>query len=440
MPLDKIYYENNLSAKSADLNIIPRNDGGNLINKNNNFLYIEPITYKYINSTVNNVIKTNFEYYKFPSRIIVVDDVDADAISVNELDISDELTQSIQYRYKLNKQIVPILLNNKEASSRILNGTSNGRAKLTDNKASLTNNSIVDLSLQELNYNIVVNGIPQLTPNRFTVTQDILDANKDLRFTAQIALKFLSNTRENNYIAKLIQYNPDLPEPITIKEQISVTKLENVQDDVKQLYTQRENISDELYQNKNTLNNLKQQYVLSKLTIENVIEQQINQIINFVNSVIGLNQATTNNEILWQQILTDKLVSLPSIKRTELLNRYNELINNLANSRSDKTLISLQTQIDSYDKLIKTLQLDLIKINTTINSIIDPYETLRGQYGSLKASNQPYLINFDVIIDQVDLKLNNSYAIEMVVGQGSFDTEFIPLLLDEQSYWQIDEI
>lgn len=441
MPLDKKYYENNLSAKSADLNIIPRNDGGNLIEVKDKYLYIEPITYKYLNSTVNNVIQTSFQYYKFPSRIIVTDELDTESININDLDISDELNQSLNYRYKLSKQDVAKLLSVTELQQQLIDGTSNGRIRLSN--GDIIQNSIVDASMKELNYDIIIDGTPQLITNRFSVTQDILDLQKDIQFNAQIALKFSQNSPNNNYIARIVQYDPDSPVVGIIDQQTS-GRLLNIRDDIKQAYTKRDQLIDSIYASKNNLVDLKLQ--LDQITQQQAIllEQNKNRLIEFINSTLGSTQATLDNynQQKIKQLFFDKVNALPKLKANELNIKYNELAQAVNNISTSQTLQTLQNQINTVSNNLKQQQRDLVATNTLIEYGVNPWELLRGNYGSLPGNNIPYLITFDIFIDQSDLKLNSSYAIELVTGTSPINqtTQYIPILLNEQSYWSITSI
>lgn len=462
MPLDKIYYENNLSAKSADLNIIPRNDGGNLIEVKDKFLYIEPMTYKYVNSTINDVLKTSFEYYKFPSRIIVVDEVDVDNLSFDDLDIADELNQPIKTRYKLSaNQELPRLLTNSEYKLRLEEGTSNGRNKFitsTSNNRD-TGDSLVNVSLKELEFNDVIEGNSQLIPNRFIVTQDILDANKDLKLTAQIAIKFSENSLGNNYIARLVQIDPDIPTPIVLDEQVSAAKYTRLNgsitgeggytlQEIQQLYINRETKLKQLYVNKNNYYNLTNELKDTQQNYQSSISKQVNAVVNFINGVLGTTQVNDKNENLWKRILFSKLTTLPDTKSADLTKQFNLLNDSLNQMRLEynNKLNTIQQLMSNANTSISIAKQSVIEAQQLIDDRIGKYSLLVGAYGYLPGKDEAYFVQLDAIIDQSDLKLNNSYAIELVVGRSAnsvYDdksSEIKPTLLPDQSYWSINEI
>ena len=174
IPLNDPRYITNLSVKSGDLNLISRNEGGNLIQDPNtdSVLYIEATKFTYDNNSINNVLKTNFEYYKFPSRILVVDDVDLNAIPIEDLNIEDPIGP-IKIRYRLNKQVVPTVLTQEEVNEKIANNDTNYRFYKDDKGWAFA--SRIEGSFSELQFGTVLEGLPQTIANRFTVTQDILD-------------------------------------------------------------------------------------------------------------------------------------------------------------------------------------------------------------------------------------------------------------------------
>ena len=222
IPLDDPRYVTNLSVKSNDRNLISRNEGGNLIQVTGELLYIETPTYIYDNTAINNVLKTNFEYYKFPSRIVVVDDVDLGIIPIEELNIEIP-DEPIKIRYRLNQQEVPTVLTVEEVNEQVKTKDTNNRFIYNDN--TWTFESRIEGSFKELDFGTVLEGMPQTLANRFTVTQDIIDRNVDLTFNINIALRMTDNYGRNNYAARLLRYNPDTNKYAVLAQKTSVSPL-----------------------------------------------------------------------------------------------------------------------------------------------------------------------------------------------------------------------
>ncbi len=441
MPLNQTYYIDNLSIKSADPNIVSRNDGGNLVEVTDEFLYIEPVTYQYINSNINNVLTTNFSYYKFPSRILVVDEVDVDSITLDELNISDELSQPIKSRYKLNKQVVPKLLSDTEISARIKDGSIDGnRSEFIGN--SITTNSSVNVSMQELQFDTILEGTPQLTTNRFTVTEDVLNSGKDIRFKVKVSLRYTTDNRNNNYIARVIRINPDTSLPTVLEEQTSAP-LVTPNYLTRNLFIQKEISEDSIYISKNSISRIQTSYDQTKQQLDTEMELQDEKIINYVNGAIGSSVLSKTNTTNWDVIVSERIQGLDPVKSYEILTTYKNLIQDRENQRNSKLNI-LNQQTQQLRELNSKLQNErniLQLVNNDINQQFDNYSLLTGRYGYLSATNTPYLIEFDLVVQKEDLKLNDTYAVEFVNGpidisQGGSE----PIFNDDQSYWLIEEI
>ena len=222
IPLNDPRYITNLSIKSNDQNLISRNEGGNLIEVTGELMYIETATYIYDNTAINNVLKTNFEYYKFPSRIVVVDDVDLGIVPIEELNI-DVPDEPIKIRYRLNEQAAPVLLTAEEVDEKNKNKETSNTRFIFDGSWTLA--SRIEGSFTELEFGNVLEGMPQTLSNRFTVTQDILDRNADLSFNVKIALRMTDNHGRNNYAARLLRYNPDTNKYAVLAQKTSVSPL-----------------------------------------------------------------------------------------------------------------------------------------------------------------------------------------------------------------------
>jgi len=445
MPLDPTYYINNLSIKSADPNLVSRNDGGNLVEVKDEFLYIEPITYQYVNSNINNVLTTNFSYYKFPSRILVVDEVDVDSITLDELNISDELNQPIKSRYKLNKQVVPKLLSESEISIRIKDGTVDGnRVEFLPNSTTTTRDSKVELSVQELQFDTILEGTPQLTTNRFTVTEDVLNSGKDIRFKVKISLRYTSDNIYNNYIARVIRINPDTSLPSLLEERTSAPLITS-DNTSKNYFLQKEIAEDSIYIIQNSISRIKTSYDQNKQQLDAEIELQDEKIINYVNGAIGSSVLSkTNNEPrIWNAIVSERIIGLDPTKSFEISSTYESLVQARENQRNSKLTILNQQAQQLRELNVKLLNESntLRNLNINISNLFENLSLLNGDYGYLSQTDGPYLIEFDLVIRREDLKLNDTYAVEFVNGPidiSSGGTE--PIFNDDQSYWLIEEI
>ena len=445
MPLDQTYYINNLSIKSADPNLVSRNDGGNLVEVKDEFLYIEPITYQYVNSNINNVLTTNFSYYKFPSRILVVDEVDIDSITLDELNISDELNQPIKSRYKLNKQVVPKLLSESEISIRIKDGTVDGnRVQFLPSSTNTTRDSRVELSVQELQFDTILEGTPQLTTNRFTVTEDVLNSGKDIRFKVKISLRYTSDSIYNNYIARVIRINPDTSLPSLLEERTSAP-LVTSDNTSKNYFLQKEIAEDSIYIIQNSISRIKTSYDQNKQQLDAEIELQDEKIINYVNGAIGSSVLSkTNNELrIWNTIVSERLIGLDPNKSFEISSTYESLVQARENQRNSKlTILNQQAQqLRELDVKLLNESNTLRDLNINISNVFENLSLLSGEYGYLSKTGEPYLIEFDLVIRREDLKLNDTYAVEFVNGPidiSNGGTE--PIFNDDQSYWLIEEI
>ena len=445
MPLDQTYYINNLSIKSADPNLISRNDGGNLVEVKDEFLYIEPITYQYVNSNINNVLTTNFSYYKFPSRILVVDEVDIDSITLDELNISDELNQPIKSRYKLNKQVVPKLLQNTEISIRIKDGTVDGnRVQFLPSSTNTTRDSRVELSVQELQFDTILEGTPQLTTNRFTVTEDVLNSGKDIRFKVKISLRYTSDSIYNNYIARVIRINPDTSLPSLLEERTSAP-LVTSDNTSKNYFLQKEIAEDSIYIIQNSISRIKTSYDQNKQQLDAEIELQDEKIINYVNGAIGSSvlSKTNNQPSTWNAIVSERLIGLDPNKSFEISSTYESLVQARENQRNSKLAILNQQAYQLRELEVKLLNESntLRSLNNNISNVFENLSLLSGEYGYLSKPAEPYLIEFDLVIRREDLKLNDTYAVEFVNGPidiSNGGTE--PIFNDDQSYWLIEEI
>ena len=178
-------YQGNLTVTSNDTNIIPRDDAGNVQlqeeSTTNPLLIIEPVATRITLDSVLKVLDTQFQYFKFPATVRVIDtpQIDVD-LTIPELD--DITTQDIVYaRYKPSEEY---------------------RISAT-NFSGILMDDVVDGQLQQ---NI----------NGYFITKEIKNSGKDLRFRIKLQHKyqvnpagFVSNDRIGTVEFSLILNSPD---------------------------------------------------------------------------------------------------------------------------------------------------------------------------------------------------------------------------------------
>lgn len=163
------YIDNGLVYMSASPTISNRDRNGNIIlheiiqnsEKINQKLYIEPTVTYYSNRSVLRNIDTDFNYFEFPPIINIVD---TDVPTPNIDDITDQLLQDL-----INAKFIPdpnikwFLF----APSYNVTGIASG--------------------YQKLNFSTILNGIPQVEPSTYRITQELIDSGNDLQFRVKVA-------------------------------------------------------------------------------------------------------------------------------------------------------------------------------------------------------------------------------------------------------------
>ena len=164
---------------SRDLagNIILINDTAS----NNQLLTIESISYTVPNATLNNVINTQFNYFKFPPRlgnIEVADEINlTDAI--DEIDtISTRYTPSLSSGRQSAGGRPPTL----RAGTMIAEGVDDANVAAEPwGYYNRDNNSYGILNMET-----ILAGTGQLKPSKFIITPDLIDAGEDIFFRIRI--------------------------------------------------------------------------------------------------------------------------------------------------------------------------------------------------------------------------------------------------------------
>jgi len=141
------YIKNGLTVTSNNINIHPRDKGGNIIlqenSETNPLLIIEPTTTKISTKSMLRVLDTQFRYFKFPVTTPLTN------VDTN-INIDPELLDIVYARYKPSANLTVPTVNSG------------------------------------LLFDVVVEGLPQENSNAYTITKDIKQLNVDLRFRAKI--------------------------------------------------------------------------------------------------------------------------------------------------------------------------------------------------------------------------------------------------------------
>ena len=499
IPLNDPRYITNLSVKSGDLNLISRNEGGNLIKDptTDSVLYIEPTKFTYDNNSINNVLKTNFEYYKFPSRILVVDDVDLNNIPVEDLNIEDPIGP-IKIRYRLNKQVVPIVLTQAETAEKVKNNDTNHRF-FTDSTG-YSYPSRIEGSFQELQLANVLEGLPQTIPNRFVVTQDILDRKADLSFNINVALRMTDNAGRNNYAVRLLKYNPNTNKYSIIAQKTSESPKYNLYNSY--ISRKKREELDEfdkrtgyIDMDVETIAKMKSNDRSVQISLVNAREKIIKKWDNYNRNLIPETELNDAGPAYQSNLEASIINTAAAIKTRELLiiktltdviQTYNKLINtsikvpisaaDIGSSTSElRSIILKQKSILEYKKLsvsdkivlnnkssayVQSLNLISLQIKSLTNKLendkreltkladnikpvpltellTDGVTNIQSKAGYLWSNDIPYGIAINEIIPKEQLKLHESYAVELVASKHN---QIPHELIEDQTFWQISEL
>lgn len=175
LELQSKYREQGITYISNNNSVVKRDDSGNIIlneGKQNPLLVIQPVNAKIINSSVTKVIDTQFNYFKFPVRVIQ---------SPIDLDLDVEFGTDMAYaRYKPTENI-----------------------RLEDPLGPEVSAAIRPV---ELPFDRVVRGNIQENLNRYTINEEIKNSGINLRFNIKIQHRFDSTQSQSGvsyfYISK----------------------------------------------------------------------------------------------------------------------------------------------------------------------------------------------------------------------------------------------
>lgn len=163
------YDINGLTFRSNNNSVHPRDEAGNIIlqenSETNPLLIIETTTPNIVNSSVLRVVDTTFRYFQFP----VASSIDAPEITAEDLALD---LSAIQYD--------PIYARYKPSTDFPWGPTGDTQTQ--------TGYSYSGLLCDE-----VVEGLPQTNRNCYTVSKEVKNSGKDLRFRFKIAHNFNSS-------------------------------------------------------------------------------------------------------------------------------------------------------------------------------------------------------------------------------------------------------
>jgi len=192
-----VKYQGNLTVTSNDINIISRDEAGNIQlqeeSETNQLLIIEPVATKITLDSVLKVLDTRFQYFKFPATIRVIDTPNV------EVDLNlPELTQTINTEYTL-----PIIYDSKNQPNEFI------RLDTTFESTWYYNDgTTISRGFKQLPFT----GPNQLKPNGYTLTQDVIDIlrsnNKTIKFTINTQVAW--NPDNSQTFIRLVRTNPKI--------------------------------------------------------------------------------------------------------------------------------------------------------------------------------------------------------------------------------------
>lgn len=168
------YRQEGLTYLSNNINIMPRDEAGNIIMNegvdNNPLLIIEAAAEKVTTNSLLRVLDTRFQYYKFPVQVRSTGSLNLDI----NLDIN---TDPVYARYK------PL-------------------ENSTINAAGIPSGIFMDQ---------LVEGLPQIQPNTYYVSKEVKNSGVDLRIRAKISHYFLSSGGFGTCYFTLMRGGPNKP-------------------------------------------------------------------------------------------------------------------------------------------------------------------------------------------------------------------------------------
>jgi hypothetical protein len=167
-------YQGNLTVTSNDTNIVPRDEAGNIQlqegSETNPLLIIEPVATRITLNSVLKVLDTQFQYFKFPATVRIINDTDVDIdLTIPELE-QDTITTELK---------LPVNVDDKNQPSPW------DRINTSYDSNWFYNTGFISKGFKELPFS----GDNQTRINAYTLTKDVIDTlqrqNKTLKFTIQ---------------------------------------------------------------------------------------------------------------------------------------------------------------------------------------------------------------------------------------------------------------
>lgn len=152
------YQRLGLTYVSNNTNVVPRNENGNIELQEgidtNPLLIIEPTVNQMTTKSMLRVLDTQFKYFKFPARTNVIDDESVDLDF--DLDLQVEFQDPVFARYRPSED------------QRIAAGNVYSGIEISD----------------------VQDGLPQQSPNTYTITKELKNSGVDLRFRIKLQHRY----------------------------------------------------------------------------------------------------------------------------------------------------------------------------------------------------------------------------------------------------------
>ena len=183
-------YQGNLTVTSNDTNIVPRDDAGNVRLEtdleSNLLLIIEPVATRITLNSVLKVLDTQFQYFKFPATVRVIDDTEVDVdLTIPDIELELE-NDTIFARYR-------------PSEARRINLPAGDWWE--------------GEKFSGILMDFVESGIPQKLTNQYQITKQIKEAGKDLRFRIQIKHRFdaVDDGAIGTAYFSIIKNSPEVP-------------------------------------------------------------------------------------------------------------------------------------------------------------------------------------------------------------------------------------
>jgi hypothetical protein len=169
------YQRDGLTKLSNNDSVVIRDENGNIVlqggTEKNQLLVIEPTTQRITNASMLRVLNTQFTYFKFPARTTVIEEESVDL----DLDLDLQTLDTVFARYRPSED-------QKIIAADIYSG----------------------ILMDE-----VQDGLPQQTPNTYTITKDLKNSGIDLRFRIKLRHQYDAPTGYGTAYFSIIKSGED---------------------------------------------------------------------------------------------------------------------------------------------------------------------------------------------------------------------------------------